>query len=99
LEKKRKLRFKPKQRLDFTCYRYRWHLYYLDRYLNDKEVILASTKKLRDIKEYILEELSNWDCFSIEVRLRLYALCKQKGTGKVFKIPYDIFCDDEEEKS
>lgn len=69
----------------------------LDRYYNDREVILASAKRLRDIKEYILKELSNWDCFHIEVRLRLYALCKKKGTGEVLRIPYDIFCEDDEE--
>jgi len=98
LEKKKRLHFRPKERLDFTCYRYRWHLFLLDRYYNDKEVILASAPRLRNIKEYILREFSNWDCLDIEVRLRLYALCKKKGTGEIFKIPYDIFCEEEEEE-
>jgi len=70
----------------------------LDRYLNDKEVILASAQRLRNIKEYILREFSNWDCLDIEVHLRLYALCKRKGTGEIFKIPYDIFCKEENDK-
>jgi len=54
----------------------------LDRYFNNKEVILASAQKLRDIKEYILRELSNWECLDIEVRLRLYTLCKKKGNRR-----------------
>jgi len=97
LEKKRKLSFKPKKKLDFPCYKYRWHLLMLFRahkHAKDREVPMASAPRLRDIKEYILRELHNWDCFDIEVRLRLYALCKKKGTGEIIKIPYDIFCDD-----
>jgi len=97
-KKKRKISFKPAERLEFPCYKYRWQLFYRDRYFNDKEFILASAPRLKDIKEYILRELSDWDCFIMEVRLRLYALCKKKGTGEVFKVRYEIICNDEEEK-
>jgi len=71
-------------------------LFIYDKYLK-REVILASAPKLRDIKDYVLREFSNWDCLYVEVFLRPYALCKKKGTGEVLKIPYDIFCEEEEE--
>jgi len=91
---KKRIWFRPKEKLDFTCYRYRWHLFLVER--DGREVILASASKLKYIKEYILTELRNWNCFTIDVRLRLYALCKKKGTGEIFKVPYDIFCEEED---
>lgn len=96
MEKSRKkLSFRPKLRLDFPCKRYRWRLFLLYKYPDsDQESILMSAQKLREIEEYILKEFPNWDCLDIELRLRLYALCKKKGTGEIFKIPYEIFCED-----
>ena len=70
----------------------------LIRYYKDREFPVVSARRLKEVKEYILRELSDWDCLDIEVRLRLYALCKKKGTGEIFKIPYDIFCEEEEEE-
>ncbi len=95
-KRKRRIWFRPKVKLDFPCYRYRWQLFILIRYYKDKEFPLASAKRLREIKEYILRELADWDCLDVEVRLRLYALCKKKGTGEILKVPYEIFCEDEE---
>jgi len=83
----KKITFRPKERLDFPCYKYRWHLY-----IGNK--IFASTRKLESIKDFILSELKNWDCLTIEGNLKVVALCKKKGTGEILQIEYEVLCEE-----
>jgi len=45
-------------------------LFRAQKYAKDREVPMASAPRLRDIKEYILRELHNWNCFDIGVPFR-----------------------------
>ena len=83
----RKITFRPKERLDFPCYKYRWHLY-LGRQ------ILGSARRLKYLKEIILTEFKDWKCSHIETNLKVFALCKKKGTGEIVEVEYEIFCED-----
>ena len=83
----KKVTFRAKEKLDFPCYKYRWHLY-----LGNK--VIASTRKLESIRDFILSELGGWDCLTIEANLKVVALCKKKETGEILQVEYEILCEE-----
>jgi hypothetical protein len=88
----RKITFRPKERLDFPCYKYRWQLFLQKHFI-------GSAKRLKYLKEIILTEFKDWECPHIEANLKVVALCKKKGTGEIVKVEYEIFCEEEEKKN
>jgi len=59
-----------------------------------REQDFCKHQKIGKHKGFILSELKDWDCLTIEVNLKVVALCKKKGTGEILQVEYEVLCEE-----